>query len=652
MPRKLLPFAVVLLLVAAACAEPPTPTVDVGSGVRFLPAVADSLNDAGRHPAVVVNEEGRPVVAYFGFEEIPKKDEVVQTRPVGSPSIPGVFLATVGEEGYWTRGAIAIADEIANVDVAFNPAIEPSVARLTPQNVTGLALIADGQTYHAVWGSVGGIYYATGSLDPSATTQATASLISSTPGLGPSIALVDGEPWIAYISSTSSAATVYVATPGDPNDLPVVALTQATGCETCRTAIAATSSGPAVAYSNVGAGRVFVATNDGENGWVPGAPIPAIGGQGLSAAAVGGDLALSFYDGGNVTVATGPPTGPFSTAQVAEVAAGSEAAPGAATSLTAAGDGSFAVAWVDADEGVSFATGDTGALELVDTAGSTSDGAFPSVAMTEDGSVAFVAWYATEEQDLVVGAYGDLGEVPFAAPSPTPTGTASVAPPPTTECTPVEGGTVTVVAEGISFTDGSCIEALAGEPFAIAFDNRDAGTQHNIQVFTGPEPTGDLQFDGEIITGPATTEYEVPALDAGEFAFNCVIHPPMVGQIQVGDGGGTIGPTGATAATGATGSTGGGASTTVTAANIAFDTSTIEFTAGEATTITFVNEDAGVEHNIWIFEDDTLAVELFSGESVTGPIEIDYEIPALGAGKYYFVCYVHPNIMNGTVTVS
>jgi len=113
MPRKLSPFAAVLLLVAAACAEPPTPTVDVGSGVRFLPAVADSLNDAGRYPAVVVNEDGRPVVAYFGFEEIPKKDEVVQTRPVGSPSIPGVFLATVSEEGYWTRGAIAIADEIA-----------------------------------------------------------------------------------------------------------------------------------------------------------------------------------------------------------------------------------------------------------------------------------------------------------------------------------------------------------------------------------------------------------------------------------------------------------------------------------------------------------------------------------------------------------
>ena len=150
---KLLPLAFVLALGAAACAEPPTASVNLGSGVRFLPEVADSLNDAGRYPSIVTNSDGLPVVAYFGFEEKLEPGEVPVTRPVGTPSIPGVLLATVSEQGFWTRGAIAIAQEIPNVPIAFDPAFEPSVADLTPDNVTGLAMVADGDTYHAVWGS-------------------------------------------------------------------------------------------------------------------------------------------------------------------------------------------------------------------------------------------------------------------------------------------------------------------------------------------------------------------------------------------------------------------------------------------------------------------------------------------------------------------
>ena len=129
---KLPPLAVVLALGAAACAEPPTATVNLGSGVRFLPEVADSLNDAGRYPSIVTNPDGLPVVAYFGFEETLEEGEVPISRPVGSPSIPGVLLAGLSDQGYWTRGAIAIADQIPNVSIAFNPAFEPSVADLTP----------------------------------------------------------------------------------------------------------------------------------------------------------------------------------------------------------------------------------------------------------------------------------------------------------------------------------------------------------------------------------------------------------------------------------------------------------------------------------------------------------------------------------------
>ena len=99
-----------------------------------------------RRPVPVDRDESRrpPVVAYFGFEETLEEGEVPISRPVGSPSIPGVLLAGLSDQGYWTRGAITIADQVPNVSIAFNPAFEPSVTDLTPENVTGLAMAADG----------------------------------------------------------------------------------------------------------------------------------------------------------------------------------------------------------------------------------------------------------------------------------------------------------------------------------------------------------------------------------------------------------------------------------------------------------------------------------------------------------------------------
>jgi plastocyanin len=127
-----------------------------------------------------------------------------------------------------------------------------------------------------------------------------------------------------------------------------------------------------------------------------------------------------------------------------------------------------------------------------------------------------------------------------------------------------------------------------------------------------------------------------------------------------GDGAGATGATGGTGGTGATGgATGGTGATggeatggvTVVAANLAFDTTTIELPADTATTITFDNQDAAVQHNISIYRDDTLSEVLFQGTLITGPDTIVYEIPALPAGEYYFHCDVHPT-MSGTVAVA
>ena len=77
--------------------------------------------------------------------------------------------------------------------------------------------------------------------------------------------------------------------------------------------------------------------------------------------------------------------------------------------------------------------------------------------------------------------------------------------------------------------------------------------------------------------------------------------------------------------------------------NLAFDTDTIELPADVETTITLDNQDAGIQHNIGIYADDSLEEELFKGELATGPVSVNYTVPPLPAGEYYFQCDVHPD---------
>jgi len=203
-----------------------------------------------------------------------------------------------------------------------------------------------------------------------------------------------------------------------------------------------------------------------------------------------------------------------------------------------------------------------------------------------------------------------------------------------------EGGgpaeAIRVVAINLAFQQ-MALTVPAGEPFQIVLDNQDPGVQHNIQVFPGEDFSATPLFSGELITGPSTITYEVPALDPGTYAFNCLVHPTMTGTIEAVEGGGAEGG-------------GGGPAIQMAAENIAFDTDTIELPADTASTIVFDNRDAGVQHNIAIYEDDTLATILFKGELVSGPGKVEYQIPSLPAGEYYFRCDVHPN-MSGVVVV-
>jgi len=106
----------------------------------------------------------------------------------------------------------------------------------------------------------------------------------------------------------------------------------------------------------------------------------------------------------------------------------------------------------------------------------------------------------------------------------------------------------------------------------------------------------------------------------------------------------------ASAAADSTGSTAPiGTTEHISAQNILFDTDHLEATAGQGWVLVFANNDAGIPHNVEIL--DATGASVFRGEVVTGPTTVSYQVPALAAGTYKFLCDVHPT-MTGTLTVS
>ena len=96
------------------------------------------------------------------------------------------------------------------------------------------------------------------------------------------------------------------------------------------------------------------------------------------------------------------------------------------------------------------------------------------------------------------------------------------------------GGAVTVSAKGLAFST-KLIDLPDGQPSQITFQNQDAGTTHNIGIYSDAGYTQEV-FRGSDVVGPATQTYSVPALQAGAYYFRCDIHPTMVGKVQVGSG--------------------------------------------------------------------------------------------------------------------
>jgi cytochrome c oxidase subunit 2 len=87
----------------------------------------------------------------------------------------------------------------------------------------------------------------------------------------------------------------------------------------------------------------------------------------------------------------------------------------------------------------------------------------------------------------------------------------------------------------------------------------------------------------------------------------------------------------------------------VSAFNILFEQTALTAPAGVPFQIEFENKDASIPHNVEI--KDAGGASVFSGEIFNGVETRTYDVPALAAGAYTFLCTVHP-AMTGTLTAN
>ena len=99
---------------------------------------------------------------------------------------------------------------------------------------------------------------------------------------------------------------------------------------------------------------------------------------------------------------------------------------------------------------------------------------------------------------------------------------------------PAAAGAGAISAEGVQFNTDA-LEFKAGEESHLHFTNEDS-VQHNVAIYedtAAADSQTDVLFDGEIISGGDDADYSIPALDKGEYVFQCDIHPAMRGTVTV-----------------------------------------------------------------------------------------------------------------------
>jgi plastocyanin len=99
------------------------------------------------------------------------------------------------------------------------------------------------------------------------------------------------------------------------------------------------------------------------------------------------------------------------------------------------------------------------------------------------------------------------------------------------ECEPAADGVRVCAFDDTAFVP-TTLDAPAGEPFVLEFENQDEGVPHNVAIYRD-ESAEESLFVGDLVDGPTTATYDVPALDAGDYFFRCDVHPAMTGTVEV-----------------------------------------------------------------------------------------------------------------------
>jgi plastocyanin len=85
------------------------------------------------------------------------------------------------------------------------------------------------------------------------------------------------------------------------------------------------------------------------------------------------------------------------------------------------------------------------------------------------------------------------------------------------------------------------------------------------------------------------------------------------------------------------------------AEQVAFKPTEVHVPPDQSVGLRFENRDAAVAHNVAVFRDPEFQQNLFRGDLFPGVATRVYELPALPAGVYSFLCDVHPGTMRGTL---
>jgi plastocyanin len=161
-------------------------------------------------------------------------------------------------------------------------------------------------------------------------------------------------------------------------------------------------------------------------------------------------------------------------------------------------------------------------------------------------------------------------------------------------------------------------------------------------AYTGLGSVGLIKVDPNAAAPPGSYPTMADPFSAGVKAFT----GPAGGTQSPPTGSGTSTGTGTSAAT----CSPKGADLALMAEGMQFTTDCLAAPAGKPFTITFMNHDTGVPHNVSIYKDASATEALFKGDLVTGPATFTYKVGALPAGTYFFRCDVHP-AMSGTFVV-